>query len=697
MSTGEQPQRKGECKMKKIKKVLSVVLAVIMILTVVPMSAITANAATQVDQILAYAQQIAANNPHAYDGYCLKFVQDCYISAGYTPIYLQTAYQAGTAWTISTSSSNIPVGALVFYDYTWHSTAGHVGIYAGNGKMYDAESAYGGVKLRNFSTKGYRGWGWYGGIAPTGNSGGSTSETCNCSTSYAGNYTVTTGASNYDLNLRAGHGAGYALLAEIPNGTTLSITKGNGSWAHTSYNGINGYVSMTYLTKKLATYTVSYNANGGSGAPSSQTKTQGTALTLSSTKPTRTGYTFLGWSTSSTATGATYSASGSFTTDANTTLYAVWKAKTYTVSYNANGGSGAPSSQTKTHDKALTLSSVKPTRSGYTFLGWSPSSTATKATYSAGGNFTLNGNVTLYAVWEQTTTELTVNSSNNAVITTGGDTAYYTFIPSTSGKYVIYSTGNVDTKVYLYNASGTQISSNDDGGEGQNFRLQYDLTAGTSYRFGVKYYSSSTTGTIPFKFGKAYTISYNANGGTGAPETQYKDYGTSLILSDVEPVKEGYTFNGWALDAIVFQPGATFSYNSNLVLTAKWTKNPDIPNTDGDYDCGFHIQTPSRTTIRNQDTIVLHAKTDEELPEGYSVKWEKNNSNFSMGKFVKDDTKVSACASDKGYTIFTAILYNANGNEIARDSVELYSDSGFFAKIGGFFRMLFNTTVEYDY
>lgn len=156
------------------------------------------------------------------------------------------------------------------------------------------------------------------------------------------------------------------------------------------------------------TYTVSYNANGGSGAPSSQTKTEGVALTLSSTKPTRSGYTFLGWSESSSATSATYSAGGTYTKDASTTLYAVWKKNTtttttYTVSYNANGGTGAPPSQTKTKNIALILSSVIPTRTGYTFLGWSTSSSATSATYQPGGSYTANANVTLYAVWQKIT------------------------------------------------------------------------------------------------------------------------------------------------------------------------------------------------------------------------------------------------------------------------------------------------------
>ena len=73
--------------------------------------------------------------------------------------------------------------------------------------------------------------------------------------------------------------------------------------------------------------------------------------------------------------------------------------RTYTVSYNANGGSGAPSSQTKTYGVNLTLSSTVPTRAGYAFKGWATSSTGTVA-YPAGGTYSDNSAVTLYAVWE---------------------------------------------------------------------------------------------------------------------------------------------------------------------------------------------------------------------------------------------------------------------------------------------------------
>ncbi len=155
------------------------------------------------------------------------------------------------------------------------------------------------------------------------------------------------------------------------------------------------------ITAKAATtITVTYNANGGSGAPSAVNVTANSLFYISSTKPTRTGYTFQGWSKSSTATAVSYVSGSSVSFSANTTLYAVWKANTYTISYNANGGSGAPASQAKTYGITLTLSSTKPTRTGYTFQGWSTSSTATSATYSAGGSYTANASATLYAVWK---------------------------------------------------------------------------------------------------------------------------------------------------------------------------------------------------------------------------------------------------------------------------------------------------------
>ena len=168
----------------------------------------------------------------------------------------------------------------------------------------------------------------------------------------------------------------------------------------------------------IKSYTISYNANGGSGAPVNQTKEHGESLTLSSAAPTKTGFTFLGWATSSTAASAEYQPGDSFTTDADTTLYAVWKINEYTISYNANGGNGAPVNQPKRHGESLTLSSEKPTKTGFTFLGWAASPTSSSAEYQPGDSFTTDTDTTLYAIWKinEYTISYNANSGSSAPI-----------------------------------------------------------------------------------------------------------------------------------------------------------------------------------------------------------------------------------------------------------------------------------------
>lgn len=242
------------------------------------------------------------------------------------------------------------------------------------------------------------------------NGGSSTSsgKTANAYTIPA--QSLSTGTQTFTLNSSGMPYSGipvYGLVA----GPRLSV---NGRWRFDS-------ATLHITTDETEyTYTLSYNANSGSDAPGSQQQTVtggGTApsmtFTISNTRPTQTGYDFLGWSTNQYATTASYQPGGSITVSANTTLFAIWKAITYTVSYNANGGSGAPASQTKTYGVSLTLYSTAPTRTGYTFLGWSTSSSATSATYCTGSShttnnsYTTNAAATMYAVWQVITYTIT--------------------------------------------------------------------------------------------------------------------------------------------------------------------------------------------------------------------------------------------------------------------------------------------------
>lgn len=201
------------------------------------------------------------------------------------------------------------------------------------------------------------------------------------------------------------------------NSGVASFTAGYSGKVRAVYDGTTASVSnatgcSASITESRSLY-VSYNANGGSGAPGNTYfygSTEG--ITLSGTVPTRTGYTFKGWATSSGASVATYSP-GEYigTRSSGLALYAVWQINTWAVDYDANGGSGAPAAQTKTYGQTLVLSADVPTRTGYTFKGWATTPDASVAQYQPSGNYTANQAATLYAVWQINQYSLSVTKS----------------------------------------------------------------------------------------------------------------------------------------------------------------------------------------------------------------------------------------------------------------------------------------------
>ena len=214
----------------------------------------------------------------------------------------------------------------------------------------------------------------------------------------------------------------YDKATYAQNITTYAKITSNSSYV----SGTKISSDAVYTIQPRTSYTISYNANGGTGAPGNQTKWYNMNTTLSSNVPTRGGYTFQGWATSSTGSVA-YNPGATYTANANVDLFAVWKVNaTYTISYNANGGTGAPGDQTKTHDVNIALSSVIPTRTGYAFKGWNSNSSGTGASYSPGATYTANAHLDLFAVWEWIYTKPRINNfkvqrctSNGTVSETG--------------------------------------------------------------------------------------------------------------------------------------------------------------------------------------------------------------------------------------------------------------------------------------
>ena len=144
-----------------------------------------------------------------------------------------------------------------------------------------------------------------------------------------------------------------------------------------------------------------FDANGGTGAPDLLTARIDAKTTLPTTVPVRENYTFVGWATTHDATAAQYTAGGEFTAKGDTKLFAVWKLKEFSVTYDANGGINAPVSQIKVFGQTVKITDAVPTRGGYTFIGWATTGNATAAQYTAGADYSTNENLKLYAVWQE--------------------------------------------------------------------------------------------------------------------------------------------------------------------------------------------------------------------------------------------------------------------------------------------------------
>lgn len=288
----------------------------------------------------------------------------------------------------------------------------------------------------------------------------------------------------------------------------------------------SGNISVAAIT----TYTIKYDANGGTGAPSTQTKWHGESVLLFSVKPARSGYAFKNWL--STAQNQAYNPGTYYGHDESTTMKAQWVANTYAVTYNANGGTGAPAAQTKTHGVALTLSSTRPTRTNYNFLGWATSESATVAIYAPGASYNANSPITLYAVWELAYTKpritnLRVNRCNpSGSVTDSGAYVGISFSWKTDKTVTSITVEAVSASEgqNLGAISATGTSGNVSAVKGGNLDVEktYKIMVTVADELGA----TSTTATLP---GEAFAIDFLAGGngvafGKAAERSGYADF-----------------------------------------------------------------------------------------------------------------------------------------------------------------------------
>ena len=186
--------------------------------------------------------------------------------------------------------------------------------------------------------------------------------------------TFTYGVAGQSFSDKGWSYAGHTLLgwAYSNNATEAYHTPLNGvldSWINTEYPKVD-----LYAVWSANRYTVTYDANGGTGTMSTDTATYDENYVTKANQFTRTGYEFIGWTTNADGSGSNWTSwigkPWKWTYTKNITLYAQWKAKTYTITYEPNGGVGDRYTQTATYDAYFKTMKNRFTRTGYTFAGF---------------------------------------------------------------------------------------------------------------------------------------------------------------------------------------------------------------------------------------------------------------------------------------------------------------------------------------
>ncbi len=374
---------------------------------------------------------------------------------------------------------------------------------------------------------------------------------------------------------------------------------------------MTGIVAMAADDTAVAsteTYSIKYNANGGSGSMSNSTHNVDEEQALTANSFNRTGYVFLGWARTKTATEAEFvdkqvvvnlAAEG----ETLVTLYAVWSPITYSVEFRANGGQGTMANQEFKYGVTQALSENTFTREGYTFRGWAKSGTATKVAYvdkkEVKNLATAEGaTVVLYALWEK-----------NPVTVT----SIYLVSAPTNTEYFVGDT---------FDATGLAIGIN---------------------------LSDNTTKTITTGFEVAAPDM--ATAGEQTVTVTYEGYTVTFTITVVEKPVYNYTFS---------------------------------------------INAPAATEIANGESVVLSTKLEGTYPDGMYVVWSANNANFAATQNA--DGTYTVVAEGAGATTFTAKLYTAEGELAAEETVELTAleeveEPGFFAKIINFFKNIINAIL----
>ncbi len=407
--------------------------------------------------------------------------------------------------------------------------------------------------------------------------------------------------------------------------------------------GENGGTTLKlYIKGTPITYTVRFDGNGGSGSMSDMTGVAyNTTAKLTANTFTRSGYTFKGWA--KTASGAVAYADEApakelATTDgATVTLYAVWEAKTYTVTYNGNGNTGGavPGQQSWTFGTPALTAALPGNleKTGHNFNGWNTQADGSGTAYATGASLgALSANITLYAQWSVKQFAVSFDAKGGAPV---------------PGSVNL----NYGTKVTAPNPAPTKTG--------------YDLAgwyaneeySGSAWDFANDTVTEATTLYAKWE-PKKFAVTFDVKGGEQVDDTDYRQvpYDTTISAPDA-PTREGYTFKGWYKEDTCTTP---WSFTADKVtgavtLYAKWEINTYTVTFDTDggtpvepqqVEYGGKAASPSATT-----------------KEGYTFdSWVTEKNGGTPFDFANTAITGNTTVYAKWNPIQHTVTYNGNGN-----------------------------------
>ena len=306
---------------------------------------------------------------------------------------------------------------------------------------------------------------------------------------------------------------------------------------------ISGTAGQTLTGKDIvfgASVTVTFDADGGTPATSTKsTAPRGTVVLPA--PPTRTGYTFGGWYTAKNGAGTQFLATAAVPADI--TVYAKWTANeqvvTYTLKYDANGGSGTMGSATYSAGETATVAGNGFAKIGYTFVSWNTSADGKGTTYAPAASLTVTGDTTLYAQWALGAVPV------YNVTFTDGQGHPITTVPVASGGA---ATAPADPTRVGYAFAGWDKAFD---------KVTSDLTVNATW-------TQLAT----------YTLSFDGNGGTGSMSSLTGYDGDSVTIPANAFTLDGQILTGWNTQAngkgTPYPAGASVTLTGNVTLYAQW-------------------------------------------------------------------------------------------------------------------------------